>query len=63
MWRRGPTMTMSADRSASVKLAALFIVLSGIPLVTLGWLGGRLLAQDRALERVHDAAADAPGSR
>ena len=43
-------MTMSTDRRASVKLAALFIVLAGIPLVALGWLGGRLLAQDRALE-------------
>ena len=46
----GPTMTMSTDRRASVKLAALFVVLAGIPLVALGWLGGRLLAQDRALE-------------
>ena len=43
-------MTMSTDRRASVKLAALFIVLAGIPLVALGWLGGRLLEQDRTLE-------------
>ncbi len=50
MWRPGSTMTMSTDRKASVKLAALSIVLAGIPLVALGWLGGRLLAQDRALE-------------
>ena len=50
MWRPGPTMAMSTDRRASLKLAALFIVLAGIPLVALGWLGGRLLEQDRALE-------------
>ena len=43
-------MAMSTERRASVKLAALFIVLAGIPLVALGWLGGRLLEQDRALE-------------
>ena len=50
MWRPGPTMAMSTERRASVKLATLFIVLAGIPLVALGWLGGRLLEQDQALE-------------
>ena len=34
----------------SVTLPALFVVLAGIPLAALGWLGGRLLVQDRALE-------------
>ena len=29
---------------------ALFVVLSGVPLIALGWLGWRLLQQDRALE-------------
>ena len=50
MWRPGPIMAMSTDRRASVKLAALFVVLAGIPLIALGWLGGRLLEQDRTLE-------------
>ena len=33
-----------------LKLLALFVLLSGIPLAALGWLGWRVLAQDRALE-------------
>lgn len=33
-----------------MKLLALFLVLAGIPLGALGWLGWRLLEQDRALE-------------
>ncbi len=32
------------------KLLALFVLLSGIPLIALGWLGWRVLEQDRALE-------------
>jgi signal transduction histidine kinase len=34
----------------SVTLPVLFVVLAGIPLAALGWLGWRLLVQDRALE-------------
>src|SRR5436190_3682663 len=33
-----------------VTLPMLFVVLAGIPLAALGWLGWRLLLQDRALE-------------
>ena len=36
--------------AAPVKLLALFVLLSGIPLVALGWLGWRVLQQDGALE-------------
>jgi len=36
--------------AAPVKLLTLFVLLSVIPLATLGWLGWRLLEQDRALE-------------
>ena len=56
-------MAISTDRKASLKLAALFVVLAGIPLGALGWLGGRLLEQDRGLEiqrrreRLENAAA------
>ena len=32
------------------KLIALFVILSGVPLIALGWLGWRLLQQDRALD-------------
>jgi len=35
---------------ASVKLPALFVIIMGIPLLAFGWLGWRLLEQDRALE-------------
>jgi hypothetical protein len=42
---------ISTDRAASLKLAALFVALTAVPLATLGWLGWRLLEQDRALER------------
>jgi len=35
---------------ASIKLPVLFVVIAGIPVVALGWLGWRLLEQDRALE-------------
>lgn len=49
--------------AAPVTLLALFLLLSGIPLAAVGWLGWRLLEQDRALdvqrnrERLDDAAA------
>ena len=33
-----------------VKLLALFVLLSGLPLAGLGWLGWRVLQQDRAIE-------------
>jgi hypothetical protein len=36
--------------AAPVRLLALFVVISGVPLVALGWLGWRVLQQDRALE-------------
>ena len=36
--------------AAPVTLLALFVLLAGIPLVALGWLGWRLLEQDRTLE-------------
>jgi hypothetical protein len=32
-------------------LSVLFVLLTGIPLAALGWLGSRLLAQEHALER------------
>ena len=49
--------------AAPVTLLALFVLLAGIPLVAVGWLGWRLLEQDRALdvqrarERLDNAAA------
>ena len=36
--------------AAPLKLLTLFVLLSGIPLAALGWLGWRVLEQDRALE-------------
>lgn len=36
--------------AAPLKLLTLFVLLSGIPLMALGWLGWRVLQQDRALE-------------
>ena len=36
---------------APARLLLFFIVLAGVPLAALGWLGWRLLEQDRALER------------
>lgn len=49
--------------AAPVKLLALFVVLAGIPLGALGWLGWRLLEQDRALEsqRLRERLEDAAG--
>jgi signal transduction histidine kinase len=43
-------MISRGAQTAPVKLLALFVLLSGIPLVALGWLGWRVLQQDRALE-------------
>jgi signal transduction histidine kinase len=45
------------------KLLALFVVLSGIPLIALGWLGWRVLDQDRALDaqRFRDGLENAAG--
>ena len=41
---------MSSVGRNPLKLLALFVLLSGIPLAALGWLGWRVLEQDRALE-------------
>lgn len=43
-------MVSRSPHAAPVKLLALFVLLSGIPLVALGWLGWRVLQQDGALE-------------
>jgi signal transduction histidine kinase len=43
-------MVSRGSHAAPVKLLALFVLLSGIPLAVLGWLGWRVLQQDRALE-------------
>ena len=56
-------MFSSARSAASLRLPVWFTVLAGIPLAALGWLGWRLLVQERALEqqrrreRVEDAAS------
>jgi signal transduction histidine kinase len=36
--------------SSAIRLPALFVILAVMPVATLGWLGWRLLEQDRALE-------------
>lgn len=48
---------------APLKLLTLFVLLSGIPLAALGWLGWRVLQQDRALEsqRVRERLDSAAG--
>jgi two-component system phosphate regulon sensor histidine kinase PhoR len=52
-----------SKRASPVKLLALFVLLAGVPLVALGWLGWQLVARDRALdaqrirERLENAAA------
>jgi signal transduction histidine kinase len=50
--------------ASPTKLLALFLVLSGIPLIALGWLGWRVLEQDRALEaqRSRDQLENAAGT-
>lgn len=49
--------------AAPAKLLALFVLLAGIPLGALGWLGWRLLEQDRALEnqRLRERLENAAG--
>jgi len=48
----GWNLHLSSPRTyaAPLKLLTLFVLLSGIPLVALGWLGWRVLEQDRSLE-------------
>lgn len=43
-------MISGHSRATPVKLLVVFVLLSGIPLLALGWLGWRVLEQDRALE-------------
>ena len=43
-------MVSRSPHRAPVRLLALFVLLSGIPLVAFGWLGWRVLQQDRAIE-------------
>ena len=43
-------MVSRSPHAAPLKLLALFVLLSAIPLAALGWLGWRVLKQDRALE-------------
>ena len=45
-----PAMITGKHFGSAIRLPALFVVLVAIPLATLGWLGWRLLVQDRALE-------------
>lgn len=44
-------MVTRAFHAVPVKLLPLFLVLAGIPLAALGWLGWRLVEQDRVLEQ------------
>jgi signal transduction histidine kinase len=44
-------MARHASDTAPARLLTLFLVLAGIPLAALGWLGWRLLEQDRVLEQ------------
>lgn len=43
-------MVLRGPHAAPLKLLALFVLLSAIPLAALGWLAWRVLQQDRALE-------------
>ena len=43
-------MAFSRFMGSPGKLLALFVVLAGVPVACLGWLGWRLIEQDRALE-------------
>lgn len=43
-------MNLRTRNGASLKLPALFLLLAGLPLVALGWVGWQLLERDRALE-------------
>src|SRR6266498_3970556 len=44
-------MTPFRHLGAPARLLLLFVLLAAVPLAALGWLGWRLLEQDRALER------------
>ena len=44
-------MSTSRHLGAPARLVLLFLLLAAVPLIALGWLGWRLLDQDRALER------------
>src|SRR5262245_49444510 len=64
-WRRFKLAEVTARRlfAAPTRLPALFVLLTAVPLFSLGWLGCRVLAQDQVLEaqRLHerlDNAAD-----
>ncbi len=56
-------MNTSAYLDAPAKLLVLFVFLAGVPLVALGWLGWRLMEQDRQLEiqREQDRLENAGG--
>ena len=58
-----PILTIGTHLAAPVRLLGLFVLLAGIPLAALGWLGWRLLEQDRALEiqRERDRLENAAG--
>lgn len=43
-------MISERSRATPVKLLVVFVMLSGVPLLALGWLGWRVIEQDRALE-------------
>jgi signal transduction histidine kinase len=42
-------MQLPSDYVAPTRLLAMFVLITGLPLVALAWLGGRVLEQDRAL--------------
>jgi signal transduction histidine kinase len=56
-------MEINKYLAAPIKLLTLFVVLSVIPLATLGWLGWRMLEQDRTLEnqRLRERLENAAG--
>jgi hypothetical protein len=43
-------LNIRAKLSAPVRLLTLFVLLAGVPLAALGWLGWKLVDQDRARE-------------
>ena len=57
-------MSIPTRRGAPLRLPVWFTVLAGIPLAALGWLGWRLLVQERALEqqRQRERLEDAAGT-
>ena len=58
-----PILDLHTHLAGPAKLLAVFVLLAGIPLGALGWLGWRLLEQDRALEnqRERDRLENAAG--